>query len=60
MLDVVLRSKAPYKMTPSKLQDLKPQLQELIDKGFIRPSVSPWGAHVTVCKEEGEEYAFVH
>ena len=30
-------------MTPLELEELKNQLQELLDKGFIRPSVSPWG-----------------
>lgn len=34
-------SKAPYHMAPAKLRELKEQLQELLDKGFIRPSVSP-------------------
>lgn len=34
-------SKAPYRMAPNELQELKVQLQELLDKGFIRPSVSP-------------------
>ena len=33
-------SRAPYKMAPMELKDLKSQLQELLDKGFIRPSVS--------------------
>ena len=33
-------------MTPNELKELKTQLQELIDKGFIRPSASPWGAPV--------------
>ncbi|RVW43066.1 Retrovirus-related Pol polyprotein from transposon 17.6 [Vitis vinifera] len=36
-------SKAPYRMTPMELKELKIQFQELLDKGFIRPSVSPWG-----------------
>ena len=31
----------PYRMAPLELQELKKQLQELLDKGFIRPSVSP-------------------
>jgi len=34
-------SKAPYRMAPTKLKDLKTQLEELLQKGFIRPSVSP-------------------
>ena len=34
-------SKTPYRMTPMELKELKIQLQELLDKGFIRPSVSP-------------------
>ncbi|KAL5583473.1 hypothetical protein UlMin_015915 [Ulmus minor] len=37
-------SKAPYRMAPAELQELKKQLQELLDKGFIQPSYSPWGA----------------
>ncbi|XP_071719122.1 uncharacterized protein [Rutidosis leptorrhynchoides] len=41
-------SNAPYRMAPLELQELKEQLQELIDCGFIRPSVSPWGALVLV------------
>ncbi|GJR04750.1 putative reverse transcriptase domain-containing protein [Tanacetum coccineum] len=35
---------APYRLAPSQLQELSTQLQELSDKGFIRPSSSPWGA----------------
>ena len=34
-------SRAPYHMDPTKLKELKNKLQELLDKGFIRPSVSP-------------------
>ncbi|XP_060965304.1 uncharacterized protein LOC133034268 [Cannabis sativa] len=37
-------SKAPYVMAPNELKELKIQLRELLDKGFIRPSYSPWGA----------------
>jgi hypothetical protein len=36
-------AKAPYKMAPLELIELKTQLQDLLDKGFIRPSSSPWG-----------------
>ncbi|GJR38617.1 hypothetical protein Tco_1214301 [Tanacetum coccineum] len=34
-------SKAPYRMAPFELKELKDQLQELLERGFIRPSVSP-------------------
>ena len=43
---------APYRMAPTKLKELKTQLQELLDKGFIRPSVSPWGAPVLFVKKK--------
>nr|GEX59661.1 hypothetical protein [Tanacetum cinerariifolium] len=36
-------SKAPYRMASIELKELKDQLQELLERGFIRPSVSPWG-----------------
>ncbi|GJX86798.1 putative reverse transcriptase domain-containing protein [Tanacetum coccineum] len=35
---------APYRLTPSEIKELAEQLQELSNKGFIRPSSSPWGA----------------
>lgn len=44
-------SKAPYRMAPVELKELKEQLQELLDTGFIRPSVSPWGAPVLFVKK---------
>ena len=45
-------SKAPYRMAPKELEELKIQLQELMDLGFIRPSVSPWGAPVLFVKKK--------
>ncbi|KAA0059509.1 pol protein [Cucumis melo var. makuwa] len=45
-------SRAPYRMAPAKLKELKVQLQKLLDKGFIRPSVSPWGAPVLFVKKK--------
>ena len=45
-------SKAPYRMAPSELKELKSQLQELLDKGYIRPSHSPWGAPVLFVKKK--------
>ncbi|KAH0759938.1 hypothetical protein KY290_023431 [Solanum tuberosum] len=44
----------PYRMAPTELKELKEQLKDLLDKGFIRPSVSPWGAPVLfVRKNDG-------
>ncbi|KAL4388726.1 hypothetical protein GQ457_09G011400 [Hibiscus cannabinus] len=45
-------SMAPYRMAPKELKELKVQLQELLDRGFIRPSVSPWGAPVLFVKKK--------
>ncbi|XP_070015729.1 uncharacterized protein [Nicotiana sylvestris] len=42
----------PYRMAPTELRELKQQLQDLLDKGFIRPSVSPWGAPVLFVKKK--------
>eukprot|EP00253_Pinus_taeda_P002784 PITA_02784 len=47
-------SRAPYRMSTPELTELKMQLQELLDKNYIRPSVSPWGAPVLfVRKKDG-------
>ena len=55
-IDVVLgatpTSITPYRMAPLELKELKLQLQELLEKGFIRPSVSPWGAPVLFVKKK--------
>ena len=45
-------SVAPYKMAPLELKELKTQLEELLSKGFIRPSTSPWGALVLFVKKK--------
>ncbi|GKB78184.1 putative reverse transcriptase domain-containing protein [Tanacetum coccineum] len=45
-------ARAPYRLAPSELQELSTQLQELSDKGFIRPSSSPWGAPVLFVKKK--------
>ncbi|CAA0827428.1 Uncharacterized mitochondrial protein AtMg00860, partial [Striga hermonthica] len=45
-------SKAPYRMAPKELQELKTQIQELLRLGFIRPSMSPWGAPVLFVKKK--------
>ena len=43
-------SMTPHRMAPVELQELRVQLQELLDKGFIRPSTSPWGAPILFAK----------
>ena len=42
----------PYRMAPAELNELKNQLQELLDKEFIQPSVSPWGVLVLFVKKK--------
>ena len=44
----------PHRMAPVELQELKVQLHELLDKGFIRPSTSPWGTPVPFAKKKGK------
>ncbi|WP_338309910.1 hypothetical protein, partial [Bradyrhizobium sp. TM233] len=43
---------APYRMAPAELVELKSQLEDLLWKGFIRPSVSPWGTPVLLVKKK--------
>nr|GEY75507.1 putative reverse transcriptase domain-containing protein [Tanacetum cinerariifolium] len=45
-------AQAPYRLAPSEMQELSNQLQELADRGFIRPSTSPWGASVLFVKKK--------
>ncbi|GJU20878.1 putative reverse transcriptase domain-containing protein [Tanacetum coccineum] len=55
-IDLVLGAapvaRSPYRLAPSEMQELSTQLQELSDKGFIRPSSSPWGALVLFVKKK--------
>ncbi|GJY98311.1 putative reverse transcriptase domain-containing protein [Tanacetum coccineum] len=44
--------RAPYRLAPAEMQELSTQLQELSDRGFIRPSSSPWGAPVLFVKKK--------
>ena len=48
----------PYRMTPAELRELKAQLEELLSKGFIRPSISPWGAPVLFVKKKKKRWEF--
>ncbi|GJU69698.1 putative reverse transcriptase domain-containing protein [Tanacetum coccineum] len=45
-------ARAPYRLAPSEMKELLEQLKELSDKGFIRPSSSPWGAPVLFVKKK--------
>nr|GEY51839.1 putative reverse transcriptase domain-containing protein [Tanacetum cinerariifolium] len=55
-IDLVPRAaplaRAPYRLTPSEMRELSVQLQELLEKGFIHPSSSPWGALVLFMKKK--------
>ena len=46
-------SRAPYRMAPSELKELKVLMEEMVNKGFVRPSTSPWGASTGfICEEK--------
>ena len=45
-------SMTPYRMSASELAELKKQLEDFLDKKFVRPSVSPWGAPVLLVKKK--------
>ena len=47
-------STAPHRMAPVELDELKVQIQELLGKGFIRPSTSPWGSPILFAKKKGK------
>jgi hypothetical protein len=48
-------AKAPYKMSPMELKELKIQLQGLLDKGYIRPIISPWGCSALFVEKKDKE-----
>jgi hypothetical protein len=45
-------SRRPYRITPKELAELKVQLNELLDKGYVRPSSSPWGCSALFVKKK--------
>ncbi|GJZ52260.1 putative reverse transcriptase domain-containing protein [Tanacetum coccineum] len=45
-------ARAPYRFAPAEMKELAEQLKELSDKGFIRPSSSPWGAPILFVKKK--------
>ncbi|GKF69671.1 hypothetical protein Tco_0202728, partial [Tanacetum coccineum] len=50
-------AQTPYRLAPSEIQELSNQLQELADRGFIRPSTSPWGAPVLFVKNKDGSFS---
>ncbi|GKB79707.1 hypothetical protein Tco_0946602 [Tanacetum coccineum] len=52
VLGVAPVTRAPYRLAPFEMKELLDQLQELSDKGFIRPSSLPWGASVLFFKKK--------
>ncbi|WMV34387.1 hypothetical protein MTR67_027772 [Solanum verrucosum] len=61
ILDTHPISIPPYRMAPAELKDLKEQLKDLLEKGFIRPSISPWGTPVLfVRKKDGSLRMCIH
>ncbi|GKG56560.1 hypothetical protein Tco_0579884, partial [Tanacetum coccineum] len=45
-------ARAPYRLAPSKMKELSKKLQELLEKGFIQSSSSPWGAPILFVKKK--------
>ncbi|KAI3771278.1 hypothetical protein L6452_02439 [Arctium lappa] len=45
-------ARAPYRLAPSEMKEMMSQLQDLLEKGFVRPSSSPWGAPVLFAKKK--------
>ena len=53
-------SKRPYRMPANYLQEIKKQIKELLDKGYIRPSSSPWGTPVLLVEKKDELQKMTH
>ncbi|GJU87595.1 putative reverse transcriptase domain-containing protein [Tanacetum coccineum] len=53
-------ARAPYQLAPSEMKELSNQLKEISDKGFIRPSSSPWGAPVLLSKRRTDHFECYH
>ncbi|GKC04957.1 putative reverse transcriptase domain-containing protein [Tanacetum coccineum] len=53
-------ARAPYRLAPSEMRELSVQLQELLEKGFIRLSSSPWGAPVLFVKKKDGSFRIVY
>ncbi|GJZ91701.1 putative reverse transcriptase domain-containing protein, partial [Tanacetum coccineum] len=51
-------ARVPYRLAPSEMKELAEQLQELSDKGFIRPNSSPWGAPVLFVKKKDGSFRY--
>ncbi|GJU78221.1 putative reverse transcriptase domain-containing protein [Tanacetum coccineum] len=56
VLEVAPVARVPYRLAPAEMKELLDQLKELTDKGFIRPSSSPWGASVLFVKKKDESF----
>ncbi|GJY17807.1 putative reverse transcriptase domain-containing protein [Tanacetum coccineum] len=52
----MLVAKSPYHLAPTNMQEISNQIKELEDKGFIRPSSSPWGASVLFVKKKDSSF----
>lgn len=50
--DTTPTTKRPYRMTTNGLEELKKHINDLQDKGFVRPSLSPWGSPVLLVKKK--------
>ncbi|MFS8014882.1 putative transcription factor interactor and regulator CCHC(Zn) family [Helianthus anomalus] len=52
-------ARAPYRLAPTKMKELRTQLDDLLAKGFIRPSSSPWGAPISLSRKRMDRCIYV-